>query len=310
MTNAPIYFATVAQQLAERHWRPFPGIQRSKVPAMRAWNGLNVAPWDSEDLAAAIAEYQPIEAFCCCMAAQQEIVAIDLDIMDPEHAAFAANIADKHLGMTPLMRIGRAPKSLRIYRNGDHIRSCKRHPVEIFSGSGQFISFGWHEEAGRPYQWPHRSPLDLDANSVEIPSVTQFQIEQFIGELFKIVPRRQSSAQHGRSNALASFRSIGDRLRMLTFLHGSWKRAAAIVLREAVEGCRNETGWAVVASAAGRGIPEDVIWRLFERHFTGWAGFSESDLASAIERTRPQLQTSSKTFVLPSNSGGRNVGRR
>ena len=27
---------------------------------------------------------------------------------------------------------------------------------------------------------------------------------------------------------------------MLTTLHGSWRRAAAIVLGEAVEGCRNE----------------------------------------------------------------------
>jgi hypothetical protein len=58
----------------------------------------------------------------------------------------------------------------------------------------------------------------------------------------------------------------------------------------ATDGCRNETGWTVVASAAGRGIPEDVVWQLFEKHFTGWDGFSESDLASAIERTRPVQQ--------------------
>ena len=48
---------------------------------------------------------------------------------------------------------------------------------------------------------------------------------------------------------------------MLTTLHGSWRHAVAIILGEAVEGCRNETGWAVVASAAGRGVPEDVVWQ-------------------------------------------------
>ena len=63
---------------------------------------------------------------------------------------------------------------------------------------------------------------------------------------------------------------------MLSMLHGSWKRAAAIVLGEAVEGCRNDTAWTVVASAAGRGIPEDVVWELFERHFRGWAEVSEA----------------------------------
>ena len=63
---------------------------------------------------------------------------------------------------------------------------------------------------------------------------------------------------------------------MLTMLHGSWKRAAAIVLSEAVEGCWNDTSWAVVTSAAGRGIPEDVVWELFEKHFCGWAEVSEA----------------------------------
>jgi hypothetical protein len=83
---------------------------------------------------------------------------------------------------------------------------------------------------------------------------------------------------------------------MLTTRYGSWRYAARIVLSEATEGCRNETGWAVVASAAGRGIPEDVVWQLFEKFFTGWDGFSESDLASAIERARPVHQPSSMDF--------------
>ena len=52
---------------------------------------------------------------------------------------------------------------------------------------------------------------------------------------------------------------------MLSMLHGSWKRAAAIVLSEAGEGYYNETLWAVVTSAAGRGIPEDVVWELVEQ---------------------------------------------
>jgi hypothetical protein len=83
---------------------------------------------------------------------------------------------------------------------------------------------------------------------------------------------------------------------MLTARYGSWRHAARIVLSEATEGCRNETGWAVVASAAGRGIPEDVVWQLFKEYFSGWEGFSESQLASAIERTRPVQQPSSMRF--------------
>jgi hypothetical protein len=76
---------------------------------------------------------------------------------------------------------------------------------------------------------------------------------------------------------------------MLTMRYGSWRYAARIVLSEATEGCRNETGWTVVASAAGRDIPEDVVRQLFEKYFSGWEGFSESQLTSAIERTRMRL---------------------
>ena len=89
--------------------------------------------------------------------------------MDPEHAAFADRLADDILGRTPLVRIGLAPKQIRVYRGGDLIRSRKLHPLEIFSGSGQFIAFGWHEKADRPYIWPQRSPLDVT------PTATRFR---------------------------------------------------------------------------------------------------------------------------------------
>ena len=89
-------------------------------------------------------------------------------------------------------------------------------------------------------------------------------------------------------------------------LHGSWRRAVAIVLGEAVEGCRNDTAWTVIASAAGRGIPDDVVWELFEKHFRGWGGISEAQIASMIERARPVYRPSDMTFIAPSSTGGVN----
>jgi hypothetical protein len=290
----PIDFGAVALRLAGRGWRPFPGWQETKVPAMRGWPGLNEAEWDCADLVAAIAEYQPARAFCCCLAVQPEIVAVDIDITHPEHADTATKLADDLLSKTPLLRIGFAPKSVRIYRNGGGVRSRKLHPLELYSGSGQFVGFGWHRKAGRPYLWPDASPLDLNADGAEIPAVTQVQVDRFTNELFKFVPR---TFPHSCRVSRARPQTIGDRLRMLTTRYGSWRYAAGIVLSEATEGCRNETGWTVVASAAGRGIPEAVVWQLFEQHFAGWEGFSRSDLASAIERTRPVHQPTSMTFT-------------
>jgi hypothetical protein len=98
---------------------------------MRGWSGLNKAEWDCADLAAMVEEYQPPEAFCCCFAVQPEIVATDLDIIDPIHAVAAAGFADEILGITPLVRIGLAPKCVRVYRNGSGIGSRKLHPRNL-----------------------------------------------------------------------------------------------------------------------------------------------------------------------------------
>jgi hypothetical protein len=290
-----ITFAAVAQLVAARGWRPFPGLQTTKVPTMAKWSGLNYAEWDDSDLAAAISEYQPADDYACCLAVHTEIVAIDADIVDQEHAAYANELANNIFGATPLVRIGLAPKCIRVYRAGDLIRSRKLHPVEIFCGSGQFVGFGWHAKAGRPYIWPEESPLTINTNNHAIPSVKQAQLERFIAELFKVVPRRLLPTKQSRSGTSTS-QTINERLRMLTALRGSWKRAAAIVLSEAVTGCRNETAWAVVTSGAGHGVAEDVLWDLFAKHFTGWDEVSEVHITSMIERTRPVHRPSQMTF--------------
>ena len=310
MISAPVTFGAVAQRLAERGWRPFPGFQATKTPAMRGWPDLNQSEWDDADLVAAIGDYHPANNFCCCLAVPSEIVAIDLDIMDAQHADAAGKLAEDILGKTPLVRIGFAPKQICIYRSGGAVRSRKIHPLEIFSGTGQFIGYGWHEKADRPYIWPLRSPLDVSANSDAIPMVTPAQLDRFSTELFKVVPRRLLPARKGRPTSTGRLQTIGERLAMLSMLHSSWKRAAAIVLGEAVEGCRNDTAWTVVASAAARGIPDDVVWELFERYFSGWAEVSEAQVASMMERARPVCQPSTMIFSTPASSGDGHGDRR
>jgi hypothetical protein len=225
---------------------------------MKGWSGLNDAEWDDDELAATITEYQPTDLYCCCLAVPAEIVALDFDIINPEHAGFATKLADDVFGATPLVRIGASPKHIRVYRAGDRIRSRKIHPLEIFSGSGQFIGFGWHAKAGRPYVWPHESPLTIGPDSDAVPAVKQAQIERFTTELFKVVPRHLLPTKQSRLGTGAP-QTSNERLGTLAVLHGSFRRAASIVLSEACVGSYNESWWAVVASAAGRGISEDII---------------------------------------------------
>ena len=200
---------------------------------------------------------------------------------------------------TPLIRIGFAPKFIRVYRSRGLIQSRKTHPLEVFCGSGQFVGYGWHTKADRPYLWPVQSPLSLNIDSHTIPAITQASVDHFSARLFKIVPRRLVPTKQVRRRS-GDPSTIGERLRMLTMMH-SWKRAAAIVLSEAGEGYYNETLWAVVSSGAGHGVPEDVFWSLFEKHFNRDPDVPEvkvvSDFASMIERTRPVHRPSAMTFT-------------
>jgi hypothetical protein len=157
-------------------------------------------------------------------------------------------------------------------------------------------------KANCPYQWPCESPLTLSTDSHAIPVITQAQLEHFTTELFKVVPRRLLvPTRQSRNGHAGAPQTINARLSMLTVMHGSWKRAAAMVLSEAGEGYYNETLWAVVTSAAGHGISEDVVWELIERHFRGDPKVSEdkvaADIAGMIERTRPRARQQTMIFT-------------
>jgi len=298
LKNNQTTFAGTAQVLADHGYRPFPGRQATKVPAMKGWPTLNRTPWDRAALLRTVARYRPAEDYCCCLAIQAELVVIDCDILDKALADAAQALADDILGPTPLMRIGLAPKRVLFFRSAGGIRSRKLHPLEIFSGSGQIVAYGWHPKAGRPYSWPFKSPLDIRADSADIPQITQSKLDDFLNEVFKVVPRRSGPPRH-----LVQFgvsrrpQTIHDRLHTLTLLENSWVKAAAIVLAEAEEGYRNDTGWEVVASAAAHGISEKVVLDLFEQHFTGWEAFGRAELASAIVRARAFQQTHSRRLI-------------
>src|SRR5262249_40940210 len=67
------------------------------------------------------------------------------------------------------------------------------------------------------------SPLTINVDSHVIPAVKQAQLDHFITELFRVVPRRLLPTRQGRPGGTDSPRTIGERLRMLSALHGNWK---------------------------------------------------------------------------------------
>jgi AAA domain/Bifunctional DNA primase/polymerase, N-terminal len=108
-----------------------------------------------------------------------KLVAIDIDILEPEKAELAEQLARKHLGDTPLKRVGQHPKLALFYQTKERISGIKRHPIEVLGLGNQVVAHGIHPGTGKPYSWPDKSPEEVKRD--DLPEITSIQIEDFLG---------------------------------------------------------------------------------------------------------------------------------
>jgi len=247
-------FAQHADALVNNGWRPLPGYADTKRPSINGWSTYNERQWMPEELKTMIATRGQQEGQVICLAVQREIVAIDLDIED-EAQAKAIEQFFPILGATPLIRIGRAPRKLLIFRNDGSIKSRKLHPIEIFAGSGEIVGFGYHAKAGRDYQWPIKSPLELPTNSSEIPTISNAQLEAFLTQCWTVVERKTTIREEWVEPVFVGGDRSMDRIQALNVLN-----TAAEALALSPEGGRNNALFHV-SYIAGQAIAAGLVQR-------------------------------------------------
>jgi hypothetical protein len=123
-----------------------------------------------------------------------EIVGVDIDVLDAELSAELAACAQKVLGPTSLQRIGKAPKTLLVYRvetphekhqTPELLIGEVKARVEILAKGQQFVGFGIHPDTKAPYTWLDQSPLDIPAT--DVPLVTLELLQKFLAESEKLL---------------------------------------------------------------------------------------------------------------------------
>jgi putative DNA primase/helicase len=115
-----------------------------------------------------------------------KLVGVDIDVLDEALSDRLIEHAQEVLGATPLRRIGKAPKTLLLYRVetphrklttpelifGDDVSDkSTKAKVEILAEGQQFVAFGLHPETQAPYRWGDRNPLDTPAADVPLASL-------------------------------------------------------------------------------------------------------------------------------------------
>lgn len=245
-------FAQIAPRIYDNGYQsPLPVV--AKRPVVPGWDAYNKKPV-SEEL---------LEEWCRRFptasvghAAGNGLAYVDVDILEPDLAAEADRLADALLGPTPAVRIGRAPKSLRVYR-GTGIRSRKAHPIEIFGDTGQAVFYGTHPDTRQPYIWLDEDPLWLPAD--QLPLVTAEQIEAFLLAAGRIVQRRQQTRSASSQpvvdlDLFRRLRTERDRTR-----GRAWLRVLKQQLRTAEPGSLHNTLLSVVAALVRAGFTDRRI---------------------------------------------------
>lgn len=107
------------------------------------------------------------------------LVGIDLDISDPDEIQRHYNWLMDNVEGVPMVRIGRAPKVLVVYR-ADAMGGCYGHTAqpEIYFDKGQTVFFGIHPDTQAPYRWQFGSPATRPLAA--LPPITGRQINMFL----------------------------------------------------------------------------------------------------------------------------------
>ena len=154
-----------------------------KRPTMRAWETICATADESE-----IRRWGKNQRGCTNTGLLcGQIIGVDMDVPDPGLALRIEALADALLPATPLVRIGKAPKSLRVFRaDGTHSKvstpalllPCgSRVQVEALGDGNHFVAIGIHPETKQPYTWPGRSPFEVPF--VDLPVLSPAALEAF-----------------------------------------------------------------------------------------------------------------------------------
>ena len=147
-----------------------------KRPMMKGWETVCASADEAE-----IARWTKAQRNCTNTGLLcGELVGVDIDVLDRDHAHRLTCIATEMLGMSPASRIGRAPKILLAFRTDalfDKVQTSEFHMldgtvarVEVLATGQQFVSFGIHPDTKAPYHWPECSPLDVPLHELTVIS--------------------------------------------------------------------------------------------------------------------------------------------
>ncbi|MBX9910833.1 MAG: bifunctional DNA primase/polymerase [Beijerinckiaceae bacterium] len=133
------------------------------------------------------------------------MIGFDIDFDDLDKSSWAQRLAQKHFGLTPFRRQGRAPRMMLFYRvdPGTQIRSRalkvagSDDAIEILGQGKSVTIYGTHHKTGDYFKWADKAPAFASTDLA--PIITQAQLDAFLDDLdhaFELVGYRAKPVSH------------------------------------------------------------------------------------------------------------------
>jgi hypothetical protein len=194
--SEPSFMARFGAQLVDNGYPVIPIMPGSKVPGRYSQGQWAPYPgWTRHaDRATTLHEVEIWASWpdCGIGIATGTTVALDIDVADAAVAHALTDLATQHLGATPFLRIGQAPKRLLVYRTDTPFAGRKRATLEVLAHGQQFVAYAVHPGTGRPYAWPDENPLDVPWDT--LPVVTEEQVLAWLDAAHAALPHELKPA--------------------------------------------------------------------------------------------------------------------
>ena len=194
--SEPNFMARLGAQMVDNGFPVIPIMPGSKVPGRYSQGQWTPYPdWSRHaDRATTLHEVEIWATWpdCGIGIATGTTVALDIDVPDATVAHALTDLATQHLGATPFLRIGQAPKRLLLYRTDTPFAGRKRAPLEVLAHGQQFVAYAIHPGTGQPYAWPDENPLDVPWDA--LPVVTEEQVLAWLDAAHAALPHELKPA--------------------------------------------------------------------------------------------------------------------
>jgi len=184
----------VAGKLLDMGYEPIPIVPARKRPAPNRWSTIPI-------------DERQVEQWCATFPDHGvglrtgRLVGLDIDLLDDDLAFQVHDLARHRLGDS-LVRVGRWPKRMLVYRTDRPFPKIDVKPLEVLGVGQQFVAFGTHPGTGRPYGWPlGETPLDVPLD--DLPVVDHARMLEFVAEARAILPDMAAPSSARRAGAVS-----------------------------------------------------------------------------------------------------------